>query len=171
MKKIILSMAILATGLQSIAQKAQWVSSTQTNNWTVKTVAATTSKNTAADAEILTGSTKQTVNGFGGCFNELGWTSLQLLSTKDQKTILKELFSPGAGANFTICRMPVGANDFSLNWYSYDETEGDFALKDFNIAHDMNTLIPFIKSAKKYNPQLQLWASPWSPPQWRKRKL
>jgi glucosylceramidase len=82
---------------------------------------------------------------------------------------MKELFAPGVGANFTICRMPVGANDFSLNWYSYDETDGDFGLKDFSIAHDMKTLVPFIKDAKKFNPALQLWASPWSPPQWLKK--
>jgi glucosylceramidase len=169
MKKIILSMAVMAAALQSIAQKVQWVSSTKNENWTVKNIAVASNKTAAADAEILTGSAKQTVNGFGGCFNELGWTSLQLLSDKDRKSILKELFAPNVGANFTICRMPVGANDFSLNWYSYDETDGDFGLKDFSIAHDMNTLVPFIKSAKKYNPQLQLWASPWSPPQWMKK--
>jgi glucosylceramidase len=33
----------------------------------------------------------------------------------------------------------------------------------------MQTLVPFIKSAQKYNPGLKLWASPWSPPQWLKK--
>ena len=81
---------------------------------------------------------------------------------------MKELFAPGLGANFTICRMPVAANDFSREWYSYNETEGDFDMKNFSISHDLETLVPFIKNAKKYNPSLMLWASPWSPPSWMK---
>ena len=93
---------------------------------------------------------------------------MSLLSDKDRENIFKELFAPGAGANFTICRMPIGANDFSRDWYSYNETDGDFEMKNFSIANDKETLIPFIKNAQKYNPGLKLWASPWSPPSWMK---
>ena len=64
--------------------------------------------------------------------------------------------------------MPVGANDFSRDWYSYDETDGDFALEHFTIANDLETLVPFIKAAQKHQPALKLWASPWSPPTWMK---
>jgi len=169
MKKIILSSIALAIASQSIAQQVKWVSSTKTENWKTKELTVSTDNNQSPDAVVSPVNTLQTVNGFGGCFNELGYTSLQLLSSADRQAIMKELFAPGVGANFTICRMPVGANDFSLNWYSYDETDGDFQLKDFSIAHDMKTLVPFIKDAKKYNPQLQLWASPWSPPTWMKK--
>jgi glucosylceramidase len=167
-KTFLLSVSILAISLQSIAQQITWVSSTKTDNWKTKNLDGAGAAGATADAEILTGSPLQTVNGFGGCFNELGYTSLQLLSKADRQAVMKELFAPGFGANFTICRMPVGANDFSLDWYSYDETDGDFDLKDFSIAHDLKTLVPFIKDAKKYNPNLALWASPWSPPQWLK---
>ena len=79
---------------------------------------------------------------------------------------MQELFEPGKGANFTICRMPVGANDFSREWYSYDETDGDFTMENFSIDNDRETLMPFIKDAKKYRPDLAIWASPWSPPSW-----
>jgi glucosylceramidase len=169
MRKFLFSTAIVSIGLQAMAQQVKWVSSTQTDHWTINQLKSQPNKSATSDVEILTTQPKQTVTGFGGCFNELGWTSLKLLSEKDRKDILKELFAPGVGANFTICRMPVGANDFSLNWYSYDETDGDFDLKDFSIAHDRQTLIPFIKGAQKYNRSLQLWASPWSPPQWLKK--
>ena len=37
------------------------------------------------------------------------------------------------GANFTMARMPIGANDFSRDWYSYNETDGDFEMKNFSI--------------------------------------
>jgi glucosylceramidase len=120
------------------------------------------------DAEINVSAPLQTIEGFGTCFNELGWTSLGALSQGERDSVLRELFSPGVGANFTVCRMPVGANDFSLDWYSYDESEGDFEMKNFSIANDLRTLVPFIKAARKLNPSLQLWASPWSPPSWMK---
>ncbi len=109
------------------------------------------------------------MEGFGGCFNELGWTSLQSLSEQDRESVLHELFDPKAGARFTYCRMPIGANDFATEAYSYDEADGDFDLKHFTIEHDRKTLIPFIHAALRYQPALRLWASPWTPPSWMKR--
>lgn len=109
------------------------------------------------------------IEGFGACFSELGWTSLSALDNRDRESVLKELFDPSAGARFSYCRMPIGANDFATEAYSYDETDGDFELKNFSIAHDRNTLIPFIHAAQRYQPKLRLWASPWTPPSWMKR--
>ena len=109
------------------------------------------------------------VEGFGACLNELGWTSLSALSDADRDSVMKEFFDPAAGARFSYCRMPIGANDFAREAYSYNETDGDFAMKNFSIAHDKDTLVPFIQAAKKYQPTLKLWASPWSPPTWMKR--
>jgi len=83
--------------------------------------------------------------------------------------VLRELFAPGVGAGFTLCRMPVGANDFSLDWYSYDEADGDLGLDHFSIAHDLDTLVPFIRAARRHQPALRVWASPWSPPTWMKK--
>jgi glucosylceramidase len=108
------------------------------------------------------------VEGFGTCFNELGWTSLGYLPQVSRDSILHDLFAPGAGTNFSICRMPVGANDFARKWYSYNEIPGDFSMRSFSIANDFETLIPFIKGAQRYNPSLRIWASPWSPPSWMK---
>jgi glucosylceramidase len=55
------------------------------------------------------------MQGFGACFNELGWTSLQTMSEADRDAVMSELFDPTAGARFTYCRMPVGANDFATD--------------------------------------------------------
>jgi glucosylceramidase len=171
MRKIFSLIILISITLLTNAQQnnVEWVSTTQNEHWATQKDLTITVAKSEADVEIETGNPLQTIQGFGGCFNELGWTSLALLSKADRETIFKELFAPGYGANFTICRMPVGANDFSLKWYSYDETDGDFGMKDFAIANDLNTLVPFIKSAKRYNPKLKLWASPWSPPQWMKK--
>jgi glucosylceramidase len=121
------------------------------------------------DVQIHMDSKNRAIEGFGACFNELGWTSVQTLSESDRGAIFDELFTPGKGANFKICRMPVGANDFSRKWYSYDETPDDFAMQHFSIVNDLETLVPYIQKAKKYNPSLRVWASPWSPPSWMKR--
>jgi glucosylceramidase len=154
--------------LATPATSVEWVATTPTASWVVQQGLQPTAGTSAADVEINLGQPFQTINGFGACFNELGWTSLSALNSTDRQKIMRELFAPGVGANFTICRMPVGANDFSRDWYSYDETPGDFALKDFSIANDEQTLIPFIKNAQQYNAALKLWASPWSPPTWMK---
>jgi glucosylceramidase len=109
--------------------------------------------------------TFQTIDGFGGCFNEIGWEALLTLPADKREATLKELFSP-EGANFTLARAPIGANDFSLGWYSLDETPGDYEMKNFSIERNRQTLIPYIKAAMKYQPTLGVWASPWCPPSW-----
>jgi glucosylceramidase len=146
----------------------EWISTTETQQWVVKEGLPVEKSSATADVTIDISQTGQTIKGFGACFNELGWTSLSRLKEEERTAILAELFQPGAGANFTICRMPVGANDFSRDWYSYNETEGDFEMKNFSIANDLQTLVPFIHAAQKINPELEIWASPWSPPTWMK---
>ncbi|MDR0714737.1 MAG: beta-glycosidase, partial [Bacteroidales bacterium] len=148
----------------------QWVVSTPEYSWKTQNADSIEfiDNNNNFDVEVDIENPQQTIEGFGTCFNELGWTSLSALNDADREAIMKELFEPGVGANFTVCRMPVGANDFSRNWYSYNETDGDFEMENFSIDNDRETLIPFIKNALKYNPALKVWASPWSPPAWMK---
>jgi len=169
MKIVTLSLFFYLLALSLNAQKTvEWVLSTQSSQWLGQKGLLTESLSDKIDIEILLDKPLQTIDGFGACFNELGWTSLNSLSSEDRESVFKELFAPGVGANFNICRMPVAANDFARDWYSYDETEGDFEMKNFSIANDLQTLVPFINNAEKYNPGLMIWASPWSPPSWMK---
>ena len=169
MKKLLTLQLLLIIAVTIFAQtKVKWISTSQQEHWKEQKDLTTTSTKGNADVEVHLDQHQQTIDGFGTCFNELGWTSLNMLNAKSRESIMKELFAPGVGANFTICRMPVGANDFSRNWYSYDETDGDLDMKHFSIANDLQTLIPFIKNAQKYNPSIKIWASPWSPPTWMK---
>ena len=107
----------------------------------------------AAQRGKIAQSAPQIMEGFGACFNELGWTSLLALSEPDRESVLHELFAPAAGARLSYCRMPIGANDFATEAYSYAETDGDFDLKHFSIEHDRNTLIPFIQAALRHQPK------------------
>ncbi|RUT68003.1 beta-glycosidase [Flavobacterium cupreum] len=163
----IVFLILLSTNLYS-QTTVHWVSTTQTSPWKKKAGLTTTKATSMADVEIEIQNKLQSIDGFGTCFNELGWTSLSLLSDKDRQSIFRELFKPDYGASFNLCRMPVAANDFSTAWYSYNETDQDFEMKNFSIAQDLKTLVPFIKSAQKYKPSLKIWASPWSPPTWMK---
>jgi glucosylceramidase len=147
----------------------EWVSTTQSAAWQAGTVSDLGFTWDMLDAQVRLDKPAQTMEGFGACFSELGWVALQQLSTADREGIFRELFLPGAGANFTLCRLPIGANDYARNWYSYDEVDSDFELKHFSIANDMETLIPFLHEAQRFQPKLRLWSSPWSPPIWMKR--
>ncbi|AKV55027.1 o-glycosyl hydrolase, family 30 [Bifidobacterium actinocoloniiforme DSM 22766] len=121
----------------------------------------------SSDDMELTGRGLQELRGFGGCFNELGWLPLQQVGQEEREGVIRELFSPDE-LNFSFNRTPVAANDFADSWYSYDETEGDYGLKDFSVERDESTLIPYIRQAQRYQPNMGLFASPWSPPTWMK---
>ena len=115
----------------------------------------------------VTDESTHTWKGFGGCFNELGWDAMKDLSSTDKDAVFESLFS-AAGCHFTFCRMPIGASDYALEWYSLNETDGDYAMEHFSIERDKQYLIPYINEARKYVPDMQLFASPWSPPTWMK---
>ncbi len=121
------------------------------------------------DTLETTGVKKQEILGFGACFNELGWDALNKIDKEKRDMYIKELFSE-EGCAFNTGRIPIGANDFSLKWYSCDETEDDYELKDFSIERDKEYTIPFVKEALKYCNDMSIFASPWSPPTWMKTK-
>ncbi|MEA4939741.1 MAG: glycoside hydrolase family 30 beta sandwich domain-containing protein [Christensenella sp.] len=140
-----------------------WYFSNEQAQWQQKTCErADTPPSLAPD-----GRTYQRMEGFGGCFNELGYRALSHLSAEDRAALFTELYAPDH-ANFNLCRLPIGANDYAEDWYSLDETPGDFALEKFSIERDKRCLIPYIKEAQTYQPEMKLFASPWSPPTWMK---
>jgi len=152
------------------SQNVNWISSTEENKWVKhEAIELTTIKNASQpDVEILTADKQQTIDGWGGCFNESGWDALMSIDSIARYSVLKEFFDPNEGLKYNICRMPIGANDYSRNWYSLDEVSGDFEMKNFSVQRDKSSLIPYIKAAMKFRPDLKIWASPWSPPTWMK---
>lgn len=153
---------------QNVDAPVRSVVTTERDPWQEGTRLALGPMTAMPDVFVQVDSPLQEIEGFGGSFNELGWVSLGALTADDRDTVMRELFEPGVGANLSLCRMPVGANDFSRDWYSYDEVDGDLALDHFSVNQDLETLVPFIRTAKSHQPDLRLWASPWSPPTWMK---
>jgi len=116
----------------------------------------------------FTGQRFQQVEGFGGCFNELGYLALEHLDQEKRQQLMHALFHPEGEHRFVICRLPIGASDYAQQWYSHNEHDGDYAMEHFSIERDFKYLIPYIREALSYNPDLKLFASPWSPPTWMK---
>ena len=142
-----------------------WTSSNQTATWQTRTP-ETLAKGTP-DLTV-TGEQHQCIKGFGGCFNEQGWTALQALDDDTRAEVLQQLFDTENGCAFSLCRVPIGANDYAHEWYSLSEVEDDYGMEHFSIDRDRQCLIPYIKEAQKINSAITLFASPWSPPVWMK---
>lgn len=166
-QKIILGLLISLLNFSVRAQKVFYTYTTLSEKWVNGKSLSPKKSNEKADISIYPNNKLQQIDGFGACFNELGWEALLSLQEKDKNEILTDLFSK-EGMNFTLCRVPLGSNDYSLSYYSYNDVPEDFEMKNFNIDRDRYILIPYIKAAKKINPDLKLWASPWSPPGWMK---
>ena len=120
-----------------------------------------------ADLNVDKNTTYQRWDGFGGCFNEMGWDALSVISADQVTNAMKLLFDPSAGANFVYGRLPMGASDYAMSWYTLDDgTSADYTMDRFSIDRDRQKLIPFIKAALQVKPDLHLWASPWVVPAW-----
>lgn len=153
------------------AAPATWVCTTKDHPWRTVSSGLEAFKPAAiSDIHVMVSpqETYQTIDGFGGCLHEKGWQAMSALKPQDREALMSELFAPGVGANLRICRVPIGANDYALDWYSHNETAGDFAMTKFSIDRDRKLIIPFLKAAQRLQPDLALWASPWSPPTWMK---
>ena len=104
----------------------------------------------------------QEIKGFGGAFTEAASTTLDKLSKKNRDTIIKMYFDEKDGIGYNFGRVHINSCDFSLGNYTYVE-EGDEKLETFDVSRDEKSIIPMIKDAMKYN-DIELFASPWSPP-------
>ena len=142
-----------ATTVVTSASGAFW----KTGSLTDSTASATVTVNDAT--------TYQTWEGFGGAFNEKGWSYLTSQQMKDQAIQL--LFGKD-GCNFAWGRIPIGASDYAMDRYSLNETSGDTSMSKFSIDRDRMRLIPYIKAAQAVKSNIRFWASPWSPPTWMK---
>jgi len=117
----------------------------------------------AADAIALDpGATRQEILGFGGALTDATCYVLSQLPNAERRPLMHDLFAPADGMN--VCRTCIGASDYSRTLYSFDESpEPDPELKKFSIDHDKAYILPVLRDARKVNPKLFLFSSPWSP--------
>jgi glucosylceramidase len=114
----------------------------------------------------------QSMVGFGAALTDASaWLIQNSLTLRQRETLLRELFGPEPGVGFSFVRIDMGASDFSLRHYSYDDMppgKRDPSLARFSIDRDRKETIPILKRALALNPRLAIMASPWSAPGWMK---
>lgn len=110
----------------------------------------------------------QEILGFGGAFTEATALNLTRMSPEMRRRVMELYFDREKGIGYSFCRSTINSCDFSEDFYTYDDVEGDFALEHFDISHDRETIIPAIREAQEMAEELLVYASPWSPPAWMK---
>lgn len=105
----------------------------------------------------------QEILGMGGAFTESAAYTYSQMSAEKKKELLDCYFGEN-GNHYNFCRTHIQSCDFSLGNYAYIEKEEDTELESFSIERDQKYLIPFLKAALEQNKEMQLLASPWSPP-------
>jgi glucosylceramidase len=122
--------------------------------------------------EIADDQVFQRMVGFGASMTESSaWLLYNALDASTRSALFNQLFSPTAGIGLSALRQPIGASDFALSHYSYDDLppgEADYGLSRFSIARDRIHVIPALLEARRLNPRLAIMATPWSPPGWMK---
>ena len=76
-----------------------------------------------------------------------------MLNREERGAVMHRIFHPVGGLGFSICRVPIGANDYALDRYSLNETPFDYEMKHFSIERDRISLIPYIKEAMSIQPK------------------
>lgn len=114
------------------------------------------------------GATRQEVLGFGAALTDASCWVISQIPEDQRATLMHELFAPDEMA-LNVCRTCIGSSDYSRSVYSFDEgSDPDPDLKRFSIDHDKAYILPTLRAARKLNPDLFLFSSPWSPPAWMK---
>ncbi|MDX9691645.1 MAG: glycoside hydrolase family 30 beta sandwich domain-containing protein [Acholeplasmataceae bacterium] len=133
-------------------------------------VTDTVDRNTLNTVEIDLTQTYQSMDGFGAAMTESSAYLFSNLTEEQRETVMSDLFSK-EGINMSFVRIPMGASDFALDNYSYNDIptdQTDLEMTQFSLSRDEQYVIPMLQIAKEKNPSLLLMGSPWSAPAWMK---
>lgn len=112
--------------------------------------------------------TFQTFMGIGGAITDAVAETFAKLPKPQQQELMTAYYNADKGIGYTLARTNIHSCDFSSGSYTY-VSDNDTALTTFNVAHDEQYRIPFIKQAiAAAGGKLPLFVSPWSPPSWMK---
>jgi glucosylceramidase len=116
--------------------------------------------------------TYQEMVGFGAAITDASaWLIQTKMSPVLRDSLLTQLFSTTRGIGLSFTRLTMGASDFSLDHYSYDDMppgQTDPNLERFSIERNREAVLPVTKRALEINPDLKIMATPWSAPGWMK---
>jgi len=114
----------------------------------------------------------QPVLGMGASLEHATAYNLSKLGDEKRRQTIKSIVDPDVGIGMNLMRVCIGTSDFvGEPYYSYNDMpdgETDPELEHFSIERDFEYVIPAIKIALELNPDLLIYASPWSAPGWMK---
>lgn len=114
----------------------------------------------------------QKMDGFGASLTDSSaWLLYNRMTPAQRTAAMARLFDPVEGIGLSYLRQPVGASDFALQNYTYDDMppgQSDPEMAGFSIRHDVPYVLPALREALALNPGLKIMASPWSAPAWMK---
>ena len=111
--------------------------------------------------------TEQSMLGFGAALTDAACVMLSRMEESAREALLREIFAPAEG-NFSVARICVGSSDYAQAPYDFAPVPDDTEMRHFDASHDDEFILPVLRSCRKHNPDLFLYASPWSPPGWMK---
>ena len=117
-------------------------------------------------------SKNQTIDGFGASFTDTATYLFSCLPEDTKNEVMLKLFDDQKGIGLDMIRNPLGACDFSLEYYSYNdipEGETDYELEHFDFSKAAGQ-VALTKQAMEINPDIKLFLAPWSAPLWMKTK-
>ena len=181
--------ALAATAVAGTAGPAPAASAVPTVSWTMTT--GDQAQLAAAQPAVTFGPVKSTdyawsaisvddtrrfqkVQGMGAALTESSAVLIDRLPATERATVLQQLFNPVTGAGISVLRVPLGASDFALSDYTFDDMpwgQSDPTLARFSIDRDRSHLLPIIVAAREINPALTVIATPWSAPAWMKTNV
>lgn len=122
--------------------------------------------------EVDTAVTYQTVEGYGAALTgSSAWLFNQEMDAVTRQKTLEALFDPEEGIGISYLRLTMGASDFSLSDFTYNDMpagQTDFSLQQFSLGQDRQDVIPVLKDIIAISPDIKLMGTPWSPPAWMK---
>lgn len=110
----------------------------------------------------------QTILGFGTSLTESSAYVLSLLPAAKREEVLRSCFDAETGNGYTFARTHINSCDFSLSNWSCASVADDFELKHFTMEPARRYVLPLVQDVFAIVPELNLIASPWSPPGWMK---
>jgi len=179
----VMSLAACTAGAQSVSvyqttpDLLEALSERSTLHFAKPDPAATTPLITVDDAQRF-----QEIDGFGASLTDsAAWLFAKKLPAADADAAFKTLFSRKGGIALGILRQPVGSSDLAVIFYSFDDLceqsskacttppgVSDPNLEHFSLKHDEEYILPLLKKAIGFNPDLHVMLTPWSAPGWMK---
>jgi len=120
-----------------------------------------------ANTLYISDKANENFGGFGVAITGSSCYNLSIMEADKRKDFLNKIYSK-SGLGLSVGRISIGASDYSAEVYSYDDEPFDTELKAFSVDRDKKYIIPIIKEILEINPDIFLFASPWSPPGWMK---